>query len=161
MESKPYLDWQWEGRPAEGEVVQLFIYGSVTVGWWNKGESEGGNYATQWWFMNQECHGFDPSYVEPDAWKPLDPPPPLEFGWEVCINTAVYHNGEFKHNSTNYCSVIAPTATEAQTKVTVPDDKEYTLSGKLTVKTTSFIHGIRFLGRKVERVVVEFIKEDD
>jgi hypothetical protein len=161
MESKPYLDWQWEGRPAEGEIVQLFIYGTVTVGWWNKWVDEDGKDAPHWWFMNQECHGFDPSYVEPNAWKPLDPPPPVEFGWEVCINTAIYHNGEFKHNSPGYCTVIAPTADAAKKLVEVSADKEYTISDRLTVKTTSFIHGVRFLGRKFERVVVEFVKEDD
>jgi hypothetical protein len=165
MESKPYLDWQWEGRPAEGDTVQILLDDEVTVGWWieeDAGDRENEEHLiTQWYCLNNRLGEIQDIEGVPDAWKPLDPPPPLEFGWEVGITTAVYHNGEFQHNCNDYCTVIAPTSKEARARVVVPADKEVTLSNGLVLKTVSFINSSRFLGRKVERVVVEFIKDED
>jgi hypothetical protein len=163
MESKPYLDWQWEGRPAEGEVVQCVFDDITLVGYWieeDAGDREHDEHLISVWYVLSQRNG-EVTYMDgvPICWKPLDPPPPIEFGWEVCINTAVYHNGEFKHNCPTYYTVIAPTAEAAEKLVEVPADKEYTISDRLTVKTASFIHGGRFLGRKVERLVVEFIRD--
>jgi hypothetical protein len=165
MESKPYLDWQWTGRPAEGEVVQC-VFDDITLpGFWrteDAGDREYEEHLVSVWYVlpNASDEVVDMDGV-PICWKPLDPPPPLEYGWEVCIHTSVYHNGEFQHNSVEYCTVIAATADAARAQVEVSADREYIISDRLTVKMAPYIYNTRFLGRKVERVVVEFVKEDD
>jgi hypothetical protein len=165
MESKPYLDWQWEGRPVEGEVVQC-VFDDITLpGYWimeDAGDREYETHPVVVWYVlaNNSEEVIDMDGV-PICWKPLDPPPPLEFGWEVGIVTAVYHNEKFSHNTFEFHRVIAPTADEAKALVYVPGVEEVSLSNGLTVKTWTYINSTRCLGRKVERVVVEFIKEDD
>jgi hypothetical protein len=164
MESKPYLDWQWEGRPAEGDTVQILLDDEVTVGWWieeDAGDRENEEHLiTQWYCLNNRLGEIQDIEGAPGAWKPLDPPPPLEFGWEVHYSISVYHNGKFSH-PLNYCeTVIAPSAADARKLVQLPADEDKQVD-KLHIETFSRYDRVELLGRKVERVVVEFIKEDD
>lgn len=160
-ESKAYLDWQWEGRPAEGELVQIYAYGQVGVGYWlwqDAGDREHDEHLVEHWFCLAGVEDkMEPIDGVPDAWMPLAAPPPQEFGWEVHYSTAVYHNGRYSHILDYTKTVIASTADEARKLVQLPaeEDKQH---GNLRIETISRYDRVELLGRAVRCMVTEFLK---